>query len=196
MESMVVSSSSMRDEAARIAAVEWARGILAREDVVVLDTETTGLGSDDEAIEVAVCSIDRQPIIDTLVYSNRKIHPRAQAVHGIYAADLVNAPRFSEIYDRLREIYTDRIIVGWNIGFDLIKVTHTCKVAGLPDLATISRFHDGCPQFQDAMLHHANWYGEYQNGKYRKQKLNGGHRAMGDCLAVIDCIEQMAADSI
>lgn len=54
-----VNNKGLFFEQARVNAVKWARHILQRDDVLIFDTETTGLDWEDEIIELAICKIDR-----------------------------------------------------------------------------------------------------------------------------------------
>lgn len=48
------------------------------------------------------------------------------------------------------------------------------------------------------MLKYAQWYGEYSEywGDYKWQPLPGGdHTALGDSLAALECLKEMARDN-
>ncbi|MFE7665129.1 3'-5' exonuclease, partial [Streptomyces celluloflavus] len=49
-------------------------------------------------------------------------------------------------------------------------------------------------RFEDVMEPYAAWYGEWDDyhGNYRWQPLNGGHRAAGDCRALLERLKEMA----
>jgi len=73
---------------------------------IIFDTETTGLDSrEDRVIELGgIELVNRFPTGRTfhkfINPQGREIHPDAQAVHGISAADLADKPAFHEIADR------------------------------------------------------------------------------------------------
>lgn len=52
---------------ARQAAVRWAIDIVGRDDVVYLDTETTGLGPDAEIVDIAVVDQAGRVLLNSLV---------------------------------------------------------------------------------------------------------------------------------
>src|SRR5687768_16062348 len=83
------------DMAARAGAVAWARAIIADPSTVFLDTETTGLGRDAEAVEVAVVGVDGSIVLDTLVRPAQPIPPEASAIHGILDVHVDAAPGWS-----------------------------------------------------------------------------------------------------
>lgn len=91
---------------------------------IIFDTETTGLDkNDDRVIEIgAVELVNRFATGRTFhVYINpqgRDIHPDAQRVHGISAADLADKPSFGAIADQFCEFIEGAKLVAHNAGFD------------------------------------------------------------------------------
>ena len=90
---------------------------------VALDLETTGLSSEsDRVIEIGATRFDRSGAFEnfrTFVDPGRTIPREVQDLTGIGDADLVGAPRFTEVRDALVQFIGDRPIVGQNIAFDL-----------------------------------------------------------------------------
>lgn len=88
----------------------------------VVDLETTGLfvGGHDRVIEIAVVHTDENGAItgewETLVNPQR--HVGAEHVHGIRAADLIDAPTFADIADDLVDLLAGRVLVAHNARFD------------------------------------------------------------------------------
>lgn len=60
-------------QADRRSAVSWARWALVTRNVVILDTETTGLGADAEVVELAVLSPRGEVLFDSLVRPRKPI---------------------------------------------------------------------------------------------------------------------------
>ena len=53
-------------------------------------------------------------------------------------------------------------------------------------------------EIKDPMLNSAGWVGDWDekwNG-WRQPKLEGGHRAVMDCIAAIACMQKMATSNI
>jgi DNA polymerase III subunit epsilon len=182
---------SLPFEQDRVEAVTWARSIRSNPDVITVDTETTGLDYDDEIVEIAICNLQRQPLFQSLVKPTKEVSIGALSVHGISQELLTDAPTFQEIYEEIRTIFKDRIILGWNIYFDLGRISYSCSLCQQEMLISEDLI---C----DVMKIYARWFGDYSDyhKSYRWQALNGGHRAMADCLAVVDRIEAMAVDSV
>ncbi len=88
----------------------------------VIDLETTGLspGAHERIVEVAVVHADENGAItgewETLVNPQR--HVGAEHIHGIRAADLIDAPAFADIASDIADLLSGRVIVAHNARFD------------------------------------------------------------------------------
>src|ERR671910_760573 len=102
----------------RVAAVEWARDLLTSGDFVVFDSETTGLSSPVDFVEVAVVDPAGETLFDSLLKPSCRIEPRARAVHGHSAESLSDAPHFLEVYPELLEVLYERRVVVFNASYD------------------------------------------------------------------------------
>ena len=99
-------------------AAAWALQRLVRRDFVVVDTETTGLGSDDQVLEVAVVDPSGKVLVDQLVRPTCPIHPRATEVHGYDDAALASAPTFVQVLPELRKCLGGALAIAYNAPFD------------------------------------------------------------------------------
>jgi DNA polymerase-3 subunit epsilon len=167
----------------------WAQSLLARSDWVILDTETTGLDTDDEIIQVAAVAPDGTAILDEMVRPTKPIPSEATAIHGIRDEDVETAPFFPEVFDRLRAAVEGKTIIIFNAAFDLRMFKQSLGRHRLPG-AAVDEFRAEC-----AMLKYSAWHGErWPGGGYKWQRLPGGdHSAKGDSLAVLLLIRTMAA---
>ena len=92
---------------------------------IIFDTETTGLdSSEDRVIELGCIEmVNRFPTGRTfhkfINPQGRAIHPDAQAVHGISAADLADKPPFPGIIDEFLEFIDGASLVAHNATFDI-----------------------------------------------------------------------------
>jgi DNA polymerase-3 subunit epsilon len=175
----------------RMAAAQWARELLARRNFVVLDSETTGLSSVVDFVEVAVVGPGGETLIDCLLEPSCPIQSAATAVHGHTARSLSGAPQFSEIYADLLEILHGRRVIVYNAPYDR-RVWNTV----VRRLGARGALAGEQPGWKCAMRQYAKFFGERskQGRGYRNQKLAGGdHSALGDALATLRLIEEMAA---
>lgn len=149
---------------------------------VILDTETTGLGSEDKIIEIAIIDLDGNELLNTRVKTDVKISKEAASVHGINEEDLANAPEFNDIIEDIEKVLEDKVALIFNEEFD---------VRMLRQSGYKKRIHSKCLM---------NLYMEYVNSdkrisltnamKYEKVKLIQDHSAKGDCIC---CLELMKA---
>lgn len=119
-------------EGSRIRARERFAELAGQDDWLVLDTETTGLGHDDEVISLAVVSARGELLFHSLVRPTQRIHPKASAVNGITDEMVKDAAAFTDIYPRLAEVLAGRHILAYNAGFDERMLRQTCERYGLP----------------------------------------------------------------
>src|ERR687897_3418459 len=102
----------------RVAAVEWARDLMVSGDVFIFDSETTGLSSPVDFVEIAVVGPTGETLVDSLLKPSCRIEPGARAVHGHSAKSLSGAPRFFEIYPDLLEVLYERRVIVFNASYD------------------------------------------------------------------------------
>ena len=103
-------------------------------NVVVIDTETTGLSfNHDELIQIAAARLDCGEIVDwyvTFVNPGRELSEDIVHLTGIHDDDLEGAPTPDEALAGLAEFAGDALLVAHNVGFDKHFVTN--HPAGYP----------------------------------------------------------------
>jgi DNA polymerase III subunit epsilon len=110
----------------------------------VVDVETTGLftGMNHRIAEIGVVRVDATgKVIDrweTLVNPGRDLGP--QRIHGIRAADILDAPTFKQVAPTLKDILQGCIMVAHNLRFDAEFLNHEFNRA---DLALPKEFLSG-----------------------------------------------------
>lgn len=95
---------------------------LAELEYAVFDVETTGLiAGRDRMVEIAVCHVDRRgpPRVVMASMIQPDIPISATEIHGLTSADLADAPRFADLANEIGEALAGRIVVGYNVSFDL-----------------------------------------------------------------------------
>jgi DNA polymerase-3 subunit epsilon len=177
-------------ETAKAEATAWAREVLADPAAIILDTETTGLDNDAEVVEIAVIDARGRTLLNTLVRSQGAIPASASAIHGITDDDVAGAPAWPEIHQQVGELLRGAFrIVTYNARFDRRLLDQTRELYDLPPFGVEPE------RFECAMRTCAEYAGAWsqRHGSFRWQALNGSHRALGDCLAALDVIREMAA---
>jgi DNA polymerase-3 subunit epsilon len=187
-------TSAQRWERQRV--IEWARGLVAEPTTIFLDTETTGLGSDAEIVDIAVVDVHGHVLLDTLVRPSRPIPVESTRIHGIGDDDVRDAPPWPVVYPVFESIVERRSVVVYNAAFDRGMVAQCCRRHGL---AFAGRsWHCAMKQFAQF----AGSPGSLGTGRYRYHKLSeatrvfglasGGHRARSDALACRELVLALA----
>ena len=164
----------------RIRAVAWAQEVARDPGAVFLDTETTGLDSGAEIIDIAVVDLGGRVLLDTLVRPVGRIPAAASGVHGIYDHHVSAAPTWTQISDLLVPLLADRRVVVFNADFDRRMVEQCC--ARIPFAAPVCAWECAMRAYAD--------YATFPGRRSRWHKLDraaaafgiapGGHRARAD----------------
>lgn len=105
-----------------------------------LDIESTGLGKDDEIIQLGVIAETGEILINTMVKCQGDISSEAERIHGITKADLMDAPAWPTVHDILKRVLegVNKVYI-WNSDFDvrLIKQTSERYNLLLPTMKTV-----------------------------------------------------------
>lgn len=174
-----------------------------RDNVLILDTETTGLGDDAEIVEITIIDTAGKVLLDNLVKPSKTIPAEAAAIHGITDAMVMNAPEWESIFPQIDALISGRTVVAYNSVYDARLLDQTLAIHDVwPEIK------NGLPDFQCAMRAYAEFYGQISDrGGYKWQKLTAAaeqqgvviegtpHRALSDCLTTLGVIKAMAAGS-
>lgn len=166
-------------------AVQWAKDILANDNAVILDTETADMHGD--IVEIAVINMQGDTVLNMRIKPDMPIAVGAYNVHGISEDMLQNSPTFTEAYERVLDAIEGKHLVVYNLSYDLPIIRRQCKENGLDKIELAD---SSC-----AMEAYAEWYGQWSDyhQSFRWQSLRGGdHSAIGDCLATLARIKEMA----
>lgn len=155
-----------------------AAALLRRDDTLILDTETTDL--DGYCLELSIIRARTGAVLlNTVIAPRAPISPQAISVHRITAADLTGAPTWTDLAPRIIEILHGRTVLAYNSAFDAAVLDREWVRAGVP-----------APSVRWECLHRLRL--RYQRTA-RWQRLGGGHRALGDCLAARELLHAIAA---
>ncbi|MGW1769047.1 exonuclease domain-containing protein [Streptomyces sp. NPDC002073] len=188
---------------------EWARRVTEEpHKYAVLDLETTGLESDAKVVEISITDGAGAVLLDTLVHPGISIPDEASAIHRITDADVREAPTFGATLPRIAAALADRRIIVYNQAYDYgvlryeLDRHHREQAPALPGAKpSPGEWHPTAVEWlkaqqwdRCAMLAYAIHVGEWSDywEGWSWQRLNGGHRALGDCRAVVDRIREMA----
>lgn len=178
-------------------AVVLARQRLAAQPIF-LDTETTGVRSTAEIIEISLIDHTGEVLLDSLVRPRLSIPLAATAVHGISDEMVAAAPTWPELWPQVQALLAQRTVGIYNVDFDLRLLKQTHQQYGLrwPD----PTFDSFC-----IMQLYAQFYGEWDihRNTWRWQSLEkagarfniplrNSHRAKADALLARAVLQEMA----
>lgn len=91
------------------------------EKILIFDTETTGIKSDDEILQLSIINWNEDVIIDELFRpESKKRWTEASNIHGIYPRHVKDKPTFVSKSGEIRELLRSAdVLIGYNINFDL-----------------------------------------------------------------------------
>ena len=180
-----------RQRQARKVAEAW-RELLDRRDVLIVDTETTGLSPRSEVVEVAVLDATGNVHYQALSLPVGPIPREASDLHGLTRAILrrEGARSWPEIHPELAAVLAAATaVVGWNAAFDKRLLEQTAERHGLtlPELP-----------WRD-LLEEYRRLGYKTNGLEAAVRREGVresgtiHRCAADCRRILGVLQAVAA---
>ena len=170
-------------------------GLLERDDILILDTETTGMGKLSEVIELSVINTKGETLLDTLIEPrSKRMNPYAQRVHDISPAMLRGAPKWPEVLPELAEIADKRTILAWNASFDAKMLEISSELWNLAHPRWL---------FVCAMRLYARGRGIKNRGLQKcvvdenlehMKKEHSSHRALGDAYFTLEVLRSSVKD--
>lgn len=181
----------------RTQAIQRAKELVAL-NPVYLDTETTGLDSAAQIVEICVLDSDGSVLVDSLVRPTIRIPREATAVHHLTDAVVSGAPTWAQLWPRVAQALTGRAIAIYNAEYDHRLMQQSHHAYGL-------RWEWPPASFACVMLLYAQYRGEWnaRYGNYRWHKLEEAgaqcgltlpntHRAQADALLARSVLHTLA----
>jgi len=170
-------------------AISWAQAMLAADNWLLLDTESSGLGVTAEICQIALIDKHGRTHLDMYIKTLDGIPEEATAIHGVTDTMVANSPTFEQAWPVVEHLLAMNHIVIYNAGYDIPLIGYC-----------LERFGGKCPRISHdcAMLHYAAWVGQrgyYGDWKWQKLPTAPGltaHGAREDCLSTLALIKLMA----
>lgn len=90
-----------------------------------IDTETTGLLSNDKIIEISIYNIDRELIYYSVVNPEIPCSEKAFATHGITADEISKGELIDDCRDEINQLLNGKVIICFNADFDCTMLNQT-----------------------------------------------------------------------
>ena len=164
----------------RKTAIQKAREYLAVRPVF-LDTETTGLDSGAEIIEISVADQDGGILVDTLVKPIRPILADAIRIHGITNELVKTAPAWPKVWPMVSQAIAGRYIGIYNADFDLRMLKQSHLFHGIVGNVPASRVFDVMKLYAD-YIGSSRWVTLEVAGRQCGIPIPNSHRARDDTL--------------
>ncbi len=173
----------------RDAAIEWAAEIASRRDVLYLDTETTGLDSRAEIVEIAVINGAGVTVLERLVRPSSPIPPEVTAIHGIDDDMVADAPAWPVVFAEFAQLLQRYAsIVVYNAPFDRRIINQVNQRYGLPPVEI--DWHCAMQQFA---VYAGRRHSLARAARRVGVPLAPTHRALADTQVCRDLVHAMAA---
>lgn len=185
-----------RSRPGRAGVMDWPR-LLERDDVLILDTETTGLDGSAEVIDVALIDTRGATRLNSLAMPLRPVPRVASRIHGI-SDDMLhrhNAPAWPTLHRQLLPLLDEAaLVLVYNAAYDRRLLQQTCALHGLalPDLAWRCAMNDYAA-WHRARRGATRGYGLEQ--AFRREcgeRIDQRHRALSDCRMVLALMRSVA----
>jgi DNA polymerase III epsilon subunit-like protein len=183
--------------------------IILDENTLILDTETTGLGSTAEICEISIINGLDNVVFDSLIKPLNPIPDDVIKIHGITNEMVANAPSFEDVYSQILLILfptpssdnpfkTNKIVIIYNKMYDLKilkQVSVMCNKAFIsPEPFEAVDTYTVC-----AMRYYSEFKNQSKWSKLTDACVSMGidisqfkaHRALGDCQMTLELIRCM-----
>lgn len=166
---------------------------MLEKNFILFDTETTGIGAEDEIVELGLVDCKGNVLYDGMFRPERAMSVAASRVSGITDSMLVRAPRFVDEFQKIVSIMDGAGVIAFNEPFDEKMFYQTAQRYGL-DTSVLDRIFSKAYCAQQL-------YDQYIG--YNKTKLELAcetegivqvqtHRATDDCVMTLALLQKIA----
>ena len=148
-----------------------------------LDTETTGLSSSDEIIELTICTHDKRIVFDSIIRSKVICGVQARAVHGITDEQIANGMPIELAKATIIELLEGKTIISFNVDFD-------CKML-FQTFGIITKKRFCVMKWSQSVLDYDKWPRLEKVCERLNIKQPEAHRSLADTITTIDVFNKL-----
>ena len=160
---------------------------------VFLDTETTGLQSTAEIIEICILDREGAVVVECLIRPRKPVPLDVTRVHGISDEMVRSAPTWLHVWPQVEAALRGRPVGIYNAEFDLRMFQQTHQANGLPWRPPQMQVFDIMKLYSD-FTGALKWQKLEEAGRQCGIPLRNTHRAKDDTLLAIEIFKFIAAD--
>lgn len=178
--------------------------IITSGDFIVLDTETTGLGFQDEICEIAIVDSTGKKLLCTLVKPTCRFNADAIAIHQITPELVQESPEWVDIRREVERLITGRNVLVYNAKFDRMMMHQSDDAHDVPHTE-----YSAIASWFCVMTAYARIWGQWSEYKrdWKWQSLSNAlsqqgivfdnlHGALEDCLATLELAKTMVRSDV
>lgn len=148
-----------------------------------LDTETTGLSSIDEIIELSICTHDKRVVFDSVLRSKVNCSVQARAVHGITDDQIANGMPIESAKASLIELLEGKTIISFNVDFDCQMLFQTFGITAKKRFCVM--------KWSQSVLDYERWPRLEKVCERLNIKQPEAHRSLADTITTIDVFNKL-----
>jgi DNA polymerase III subunit epsilon len=186
--------------ASRQQALEWAKAMVNRTDVLYVDTETTGVRyGQDDVIDIGIVDGSGIVLMDQLVKPLVPVPADSEAVHGISNKDLYGSPTIADLWKDISKLLNGKLLISYNADFDRQMLFTAGQRRGMTPILPI--------RWDCAMEAFAAFNGELSHHRRGFKWINLGsaarslgidppaHRAVADATVCLEVVQELSRRS-
>ena len=163
---------------------DWKKEILKliTPDSLILDTETTGTGSDARVIELSIIDTEGSILFSQLFSTGEPLPEVIPGITGITDEMLEGMPSFGEKAEEIGAILNGKTIIGWNVSFDKRIVENEFASAGKLALLSPAGWEDAMELYSLSQGKTKKWCKLIKAKEEMEIGESQEHRATADCI--------------
>ena len=163
---------------------DWKKEIakLLTPDSLILDTETTGTGSDARVIELSIIDTEGSILFSQLFSTGEPLPEVIPGITGITDEMLEGMPSFGEKAEEIGAILNGKTIIGWNVSFDKRIVENEFASAGKLALLSPAGWEDAMELYSLSQGKAKKWCKLIKAKEEMEIGESQEHRATADCI--------------